>query len=103
MTNIQILDNDFETIQKYIALGREKFNLTIKVERDIKTPIARQHKPLSHLLDKQIKNAKSVNTKKANTIKLAMEEIHSMLDKDKIHLSVEEAKEQYFTTKANQI
>lgn len=103
MTNIQILDNDFETIQKYIAFGREKFNLTINVEKDIKTPIQRKHKSLSNMIDRQIRNAKNVNTAKATKIKTAMEELNTLLDVDKKHLSISEAKEQYFTTKANQI
>lgn len=103
MTNIQILDNDFETIQKYIALGREKFHLTINVEKNIKEPIQRKHKSLSSMLDKQIRNAKKVNTAKAIMIKTAMEELNILLDVDKKHLSISEAKEQYFTTKANQL
>jgi hypothetical protein len=103
MTNIQILDNDFETIQKYIALGREKFNLTINVEKNIKAPIQRKHKSLSNMLDRQIRNAKNINTAKATKIKIAMEELNTLLDTDKKHLSISEAKEQYFTTKANQI
>lgn len=101
MTNIQILDNDFETIQKYIALGREKFNLTINVEKNIKVPIQRKHKSLSALLDKQIKNAKNVNTAKATKIKTAMEELNILLDVDKKHLSIAEAKEEYFNTKTH--
>jgi len=103
MTNIQILDNDFDTIQKYIALGREKFNLTINVEKNIKAPIQRKHKSLSKMLDKQIRNAKNVNTAKATKIKIAMEELNTLIDADKKHLSIVEAREQYFTTKANQI
>lgn len=100
MTNIQILDNDFETIQKYIAFGREKFNLTINVEKNIKAPVQRKHKALSSLLDKKIKSAKSVNTAKAIKIKTAMEELNTLLDVDKKHLSIGEAKEEYFNTKA---
>ena len=101
MTNIQILDNDFETIQKYIAFGREKFNLTINIEKSIKAPVQRKHKSLSALLDKQIKNAKSINTAKATKIKTAMEELNMLLDVDKKHLSIGEAKEEYFNTKVN--
>lgn len=105
MTNIQILDNDFETIQKYIALGREKFHLTINVEKNIKESIQiqRKHKSLSSMLDKHIRNAKKVNTVKATKIKTAMEELNILLDVDKKNLSISEAKEQYFTTKANQL
>jgi len=103
MTNIQILDNDFETIQKYIALGREKFNLTINVEKKFKTPIQKKQKSLSSMLDRQIRNAKSINTAKAIKIKTAMEELNTLLDADKKHLSIAEAKEQYFTTKASHI
>ena len=103
MTNIQILDNDFEAIQKYIAFGREKFNLTINVEKNINAPMQRKHKSLSIMLDRQIRNAKNVNTAKATKIKTAMEELNTLLDTDKMNLSVSEAREKYFTSKTNQI
>jgi len=66
--------------------------------RFIITNIQRKHKSLSALLDKQIKNAKNVNTAKATKIKTAMEELNILLDVDKKQLSIAEAKEEYFNT-----
>lgn len=52
------------------------------------------------ILDRQIRNAKNINTAKATKIKTAMEELNRLLDVDKKHLSIEEAKKEYFNTKA---
>ena len=103
MTTIHILDNDVESIKKYIALGRKKFNFTINIEKDTNSTPKREYKPLSSSIDKKIRSAVSVNTDKALKVKNAMETLNTLLAPNKKNLTLGEAKEQYFTSKANQI
>ena len=98
MTTIHILDNDVESIKKYIALGRKKFNFTINIEKDTNSTPKREYKPLSSSIDKKLRSLKATNIQRANKLNKARKELNSLLNPN---LTLEEAKEQYFNSKAN--
>jgi len=102
MTNIQILNTDFEIIEKFINYARKELKLDIKVE-NIKESKNREFKSLSKLLDKKIRNSKSINTQKAEKLQKAMEELNSLLDPQKKQLSILEAKEKYYNNKISSL
>ncbi len=58
---------------------------------------------MSNKLDKQIRNAKSVNTQNADKLRKAMENLNNLVSSTTKNLTLEEAKEQYFISKNNQI
>ena len=106
MTTLHIINSvDKNKIQEFINLGISKFNLEFKIEGDIiaQNQPQRKYKSLSSKLDKQIRNAKSVNTKKADKLKKAMENLNNLISPTTKNLTLEEAKEQYFISKNNQI
>ena len=77
MTTIHILDNDVESIKKYIALGRKKFNFTINIEKDTNSTPKREYKPLSSSLDKKLRSLKATNIQRANKLNKARKELYS--------------------------
>jgi predicted Zn-dependent protease len=106
MTTLHIINSvDQNKIQEFINLGISKFNFELKIEQDtkIQEQPQRKYKSLSNSLDKQIRNAKSVNTQKADKLKKAMENLNNLVSSTTKNLTLEEAKEQYFISKNNQI
>ena len=100
MTVIQILDNDFDTIQQFIKLGREKFNLTININ-NTNTNLKNNETSLPDYLDKRLKNVKHTNKERAQKLKEAFEAIDKTIDNKKRHLSLNDAKNLYFNDKTN--
>lgn len=99
MTTLQIDSNDKNVIAEIKSFVMQKLHVKVQIINDVEPQ--RKTKSLSNTLDQQIKNTEFTNTAKANKIKEAMEGLNAMLDTQTKNLSPEEAKEQYFTSKAN--
>ncbi len=97
MTTLQIDTDDRTKIDEFISLAFEKFDFKIKIKEEVKS----RKKTISSYIDNEIKNAKSVNTKKAKELKNALSELDKLMDKKNKNLSINQAKEQYFMNKAN--
>ncbi len=97
MTILQIDTDDRNKIDEFITLALKKFNFKIKIKDEVKT----RKRPISSYLDTKIKNAESINTKKAEEIKEALNGLNTLVDSKNLNLSVSQAREQYFINKAN--
>lgn len=99
MTTVYIDTDDKNKIQEFLNFAMQKFHFKIEVAQE--TINERKHKSLPNDLDQLIRSAKSTNTAKAEKLKTAMEGLHGLLDPAKMNMSVNEAKEEYFNSKAN--
>ena len=98
MTTIQFHDPVIATIIKQEGLE----NITNDVLEYIKNKFSPKVKtPLSAYLDQQIRNAKPTNSQKADKLKNAMEELNSLISDTNKSLSLNEARENHLTSKAN--
>ncbi|MCX6077235.1 MAG: hypothetical protein NTW78_10195 [Campylobacterales bacterium] len=100
MTTIYIDSDDKSKIQEFLDLAVKTFHFKVEVAQNSINQF-RKHKTISNDLDEQIRSAKSNNTTKAKKLKNAMEGLHDLLDPSKIRLSINEAKEEYFSSKTN--
>ncbi|MBS9782546.1 MAG: hypothetical protein KGV43_01945 [Arcobacter sp.] len=97
MTTFTIDTDDKTKIDEFISLAFEKFNFKIKIKEEVKP----RRKTISSYIDNEIKNSKSINTKKAKELKNALNGLDKLMDKKNKNLSVNQAKEQYFMNKTN--
>lgn len=100
MTTIYIDSEDKSKIQEFLDLAIKTFHFKVEVAQNSVNHF-RKHKTISSDLDEQIRSAKSNNSNKAEKLKIAMEGLHNLLDPSKIKLSINEAKEEYFSSKVN--
>lgn len=96
MTTLQIDTNDTKKIEEFLALAISKFDFKIKV-----ADVGERKSGISSYIDQKIKNSKSKNSKKSEQFNEAIDGLSGMMDTEKATLSLEQAKEQYFSAKAN--
>lgn len=94
MTTLQIDTDDKNVIEEIKRFAMQKFHFKVEIAEN-------NTSALSSYVETRIKNAKSTNTQKAKQFKNALENLHSLMDSDKIHLSLNQAKENYFTSQSN--
>ncbi len=96
MTTLQIDTDDKSKIDELISFAFEKFNFKIEIKDENKT----KKRTISSHLDDKLKKAKSTNTQKAVELKNALNGLGELMDKESINLSLNQAKEEYFLSKA---
>lgn len=100
MTTIYIDSDDKSKIQEFLDLAMKKFHFKVEISQNSVNNF-RKHQAISSDLDELLRSAKSKNTTKAQKLKSAMEGLHSLLDPSKMNLGINQAKEEYFSSKAN--
>ncbi|PID47424.1 MAG: hypothetical protein CR967_04300 [Proteobacteria bacterium] len=95
MIVLEVDTNDKSKIDEFISFAIEKFNFKIKVSDEQKV----HKKSLGISLDEKIKSSRSINSKQAYKVKTAINGINSLMDPNKINLSLAQVKEQYFAKK----
>lgn len=100
MTTLQIFTDDKKKIEEFLALAISKFDFKVKIADEQSFKNTKQNE-ISTKIDQQIKNAKVINTKKAEYFISAVEKADKFIDQEKAKLSLNEAKEQYFKDKFN--
>lgn len=100
MTTIKFNDPVIAKIVKQEGID----NITKEVMEYIKNKFAKKDKTIiSPSIDQQIRALKVTNPKRANRLKKARKELNTLLDPNKKNLTLTEAKEQYFSSRANQL
>ena len=102
MISLKILNNDLEAIEKFIKLGREKFNLIISIDKEDNNK-KRETQGLSSFLDQQIRNTKIKNIKRAEESKKAMEKLGSLIDENTKNMPLSTVREEYYKNKAKML